>query len=193
MSSDLSGEITAIATAVLAAFAIITAVVAYMAFRRQTQEVALLQQQMREQQNVLTREAYDRHRAQASRVFLSLEYPSEYTACFNVVNTSAQPVYEAEIRWRDRGAPITCDRYVPLGTILPGANRDVTWQTPPEDPETLPDPDDGQYIILIFRDAAGTRWARTLDGDLSDLGKPRVVSAAELALKNKVALMNMEK
>jgi hypothetical protein len=32
MSVDLSGEITAIATAVLAAFAIITAVVAYMAF-----------------------------------------------------------------------------------------------------------------------------------------------------------------
>ena len=33
MSVDLSGEITAIATAVLAVFAIVTAVLAYLAFR----------------------------------------------------------------------------------------------------------------------------------------------------------------
>jgi hypothetical protein len=118
MSSDLSGEITAIATAVLAAFAIITAVVAYMAFRRQGEEVGILQQQMREQQQVLTREARDRHRAQASRVFLSLEYPSEHSACFNIVNTSDQPIYEAEIRWLDHTSPVPCIRHVQVGTIL---------------------------------------------------------------------------
>src|SRR6266567_3502640 len=104
MSSDLSGEITAIATAVLAAFAIVTAVVAYMAFRRQTEEVAILQQQMKEQQEVFAREARERHRAQASRVFISLESPEERSARFNVANTSEQPVYDAEIRWRYKTA-----------------------------------------------------------------------------------------
>jgi hypothetical protein len=39
MSADVSGEITAIATAVLAAFAIVTAIFAILAFRKQSQEV----------------------------------------------------------------------------------------------------------------------------------------------------------
>ena len=88
MSVDLSGEITAIATAVLATFAIITAIVAYMAFRRQTQ----------------AREARERHRAQASRVFIALAIPQQGPARFNVVNTSEQPVYDVEIEWRDNDA-----------------------------------------------------------------------------------------
>jgi hypothetical protein len=104
MSVDLSGEITAIATAVLATFAIITAIVAYMAFRRQTQEVGILQQQMKEQQDVLAREARERHRAQASRVFIALAIPQQGPARFNVVNTSEQPVYDVEIEWRDNDA-----------------------------------------------------------------------------------------
>ena len=40
MSLDLSGEITAIATAVLAAFAIVTGIYAVRAFRKQSQEVS---------------------------------------------------------------------------------------------------------------------------------------------------------
>jgi cbb3-type cytochrome oxidase subunit 3 len=39
MSVDLSGEITAIATAALALFAIVTAAFAILAFRKQSQEV----------------------------------------------------------------------------------------------------------------------------------------------------------
>ncbi len=102
MSTNLSSEITAIATAVLAVFAIITAFLAYRAFRKQAQEVtdqaAMLQvqseqlaQQRRinaEQMRVLKlqaaelhestderqREADERRRAQASRVFIWQEY-----------------------------------------------------------------------------------------------------------------------
>jgi len=40
MSVDLSGEITAIATVVLAVFAIVTAVFAILAFRKQSREVS---------------------------------------------------------------------------------------------------------------------------------------------------------
>jgi sensor domain CHASE-containing protein len=47
MSVDLSGEITAIATAVLAACAIVTAIYAIRAFRKQTEEVRTIQEQAR--------------------------------------------------------------------------------------------------------------------------------------------------
>lgn len=45
MSADLSGEITAIATAVLALFAIITATYPIKAFREQSKEVGTLAEQ----------------------------------------------------------------------------------------------------------------------------------------------------
>ena len=169
MSSDLSGEITAIATAILAAFAIVTATLAYMAFRRQTQEVAILQQQMKEQQDVLAREARERHRAQAARVFISLNYRDEQSASFTVANTSEQPVYDAEIQWRQSRSRPRIIRHSPLGTILPGDRRIIVCEPTQGDPGTLPDPDD-HFTTLIFLDAAGVMWTRRLDGDLSELG-----------------------
>jgi hypothetical protein len=171
MSLIFATQLTAIATAVLAAFAIITAVVAYMAFHRQTQEVGILQQQMKEQQDVLAREARERHRAQASRVFVSLDCGDEHPARFNVANTSDQPVYDTEIRWRYKTARTGFIQHSRLGTILPG-ERPVIEASPHRKPTgSAPDPDD-DFTILIFRDAAGVMWVRALDGDLSELGTP---------------------
>jgi cbb3-type cytochrome oxidase subunit 3 len=101
MSVDLSGEITAIATAVLAVFAIVTAAFAVLAFRKQSKEVSdqalmleLQSEQLAEQRKVNAeqirvlglqaaelreslaerkREAAERRRAQASRIFISAE------------------------------------------------------------------------------------------------------------------------
>jgi len=171
MSSDVSGEITAIATAVLAAFAIIAAAVAYMAYRWQTKEVTILQQQMKEQQDVLAREARDRHRAQASRVFLSLAYDHEQLARFAATNTSDQPVYDAAIRWRTSEVPTPHIRQDHLGTILPGDKPAIHCQPEQGNPHTLPDRND-PFTVLIFRDAAGVMWTRSLDGDLSEQGTP---------------------
>jgi hypothetical protein len=47
---------------------------------------------MKDQQDVLARETRERHRPQASRVFIYLEYPEERSPRFNVTNTSEQPV-----------------------------------------------------------------------------------------------------
>ena len=164
MSSDLSAEITAIATAVLAAFAIITATVAYMAFRRQSQEVAILVEQHE-------RDIAQRRMAQASRVFISLE-DGEHPARFTVANTSDQPVYDAEIRWRhtQREAHRRVIRHTQLGTILPG-DRPAAYPARIE-LGARADPDDDRFTVLIFRDAAGAIWVRRLDGDLSELGTP---------------------
>jgi hypothetical protein len=63
MSSDLSGEITALATAVLAFFAIVAAIFAFLAFRKQSREVGILIEQN-------DRDIRDRHGDQASRVVI---------------------------------------------------------------------------------------------------------------------------
>ena len=91
MSVDLSGEITAIATAVLAGFAIVTAVFAVLAFRKQALEVSLLQRQTQEQQDVLAREALERHRAQAARVFIGIPREDSRTRALYVANSSEYP------------------------------------------------------------------------------------------------------
>jgi hypothetical protein len=80
MSVDLSGEITAIATAVLAFFAIVTAIYAIRAFRTQSQEVRdqaemlkVQSGQLELQRRQLGDQLTEKHRAQASRVFIWTE------------------------------------------------------------------------------------------------------------------------
>ena len=57
MSVDLSGEITAIATAVLAVFAIVTALYARQAFRKQSQKVSAIERQVKDQQELARQQA----------------------------------------------------------------------------------------------------------------------------------------
>jgi hypothetical protein len=66
MSTDLSGEIAAVATAVLAFFALLTAIFAGLAFSKQRQEVGVLQQEARSR--------YEKEqRSQAAKVTAWLE------------------------------------------------------------------------------------------------------------------------
>ena len=94
MSADLSGEITAAATAVLAVFAIVTAVLVYLAFRKQSRAIRAIEKQVADQQEVtrqhgellklqsgqldLHRQQFDqqaaeRRRTQASCIFIWTE------------------------------------------------------------------------------------------------------------------------
>jgi hypothetical protein len=59
VSADLSGEITAIATTVLAAFAFITAILAAAAFWKQRQEVRTIEQQVNDQREINALQAED--------------------------------------------------------------------------------------------------------------------------------------
>ena len=62
MSLIAAAQLTAVATTILALFAIVTAVFAFLAFLKQSREVGLLQEQA-------AREARERRRAQAAKVF----------------------------------------------------------------------------------------------------------------------------
>lgn len=65
MSEFFSEQLTAVATLALAIFALAAAVLASLAFRKQSQEVGLLIEQNQE-------DADERRRAQAARVFLGV-------------------------------------------------------------------------------------------------------------------------
>ncbi len=56
-TGDFSAAVTAIATAVLAAFAIVTAILAYLAFRKQAQEVHAIERQVSDQQRLTQQQA----------------------------------------------------------------------------------------------------------------------------------------
>jgi hypothetical protein len=203
MSVDLSDEITAIATAVLAAFAVITAVFAVLAFLKQSREVRAIERQVTDQQELTQQQGQllkvqsgqlelqrrqlddqlaEKHRAQASRVFIWTEtgpdprltdaqiekgVPWRETVTASIRNTSEQPIYSAELVWDDGSAPLAevaarshAER-LPV-VLLPGSDATVTREV---------DPDTGA-VILRFRDAAGVTWLRGTEGDLVDLSAP---------------------
>jgi hypothetical protein len=152
MSVDLSGEITAIATTALAAFAVVTAVFALLAYRKQAQEVGLLMKQSE-------RDAAERRRAQAAQVFIGVSREPGSQAGPYAANASDFPIVEAQFWcWRGSGLSAPDD----LGMIMPGEQIGAS-------PGFSAD-----YalasVLLTFRDALGVRWIRTPDGLLIEQG-----------------------
>jgi hypothetical protein len=112
MSLIATTQITAIATALLALFAIITTGFAYFAFQAQSEQVSILKDQEE-------RAIEERRRGQAARVYLtektsprqaaipsSVQMPGGraargQSAAVTVHNTSEQPVYDLRIHWVD--------------------------------------------------------------------------------------------
>jgi len=191
MSVDLSGEITAIATAVLALFAIVTAIYAIRAFRTQSDELAeqrainqkqtevleLQATELRESLNERKHEAAGRRRAQAEAIFIGAMSDRDGNSVPSVVNTSSRPVYDAcfwHLGLDEENFPDD------IGAVLPGQNitgaagygRSYRRDTNPADME----------VVLIFRDAAGTTWMRTRDGILTEHPPGELDNAARAAL-----------
>lgn len=218
MSVDLSGEITAIAIAVLAVFAIVTAFYARQAFRKQSQEVSVIERQVKDQQE-LTRQqaellkiqsgqlelqrqqldhqrqvnagqaevlklqaddlresltarqrvAEEQRKAQASKVFIveaeGLSRPPSGPPAVpfvvaRAVNSSDQPIYEAEFYWRRGSASHGEPNPEPLGILMPGEREEKSRDFPSEANMAV------SGAILRFRDAAGVTWIRRPDGGL---------------------------
>lgn len=131
MSSDLSAEITAIATVVLAVFAIVTAIFAILAFRKQAREVLAIERQVKDQEALTRQQAElleiqsgqlevqrqqlndqraEQRRAQANRILLSAAPRPDpgtsaadpiNTTLATVTNTSPQPIYDLKFLFRE--------------------------------------------------------------------------------------------
>lgn len=141
----------ALATIGLLAGAALTAWYARKAFREQSKEVKILQQQAE-------RDMDDRRRAQAIHIFTWAEQrpynddPGDMRAAACVRNTSQQPVYDVRLGWGASGQQA-------WPVLLPGDEHVVTGAGTAVT-------DGSASVWAEFRDAAGTRWRTTSIGEL---------------------------
>jgi hypothetical protein len=193
---------TAIATAVLAAFAIVTAILAYMAFRKQSKEVrdqaemlkvqadrlaeerkvsteqirvlGLQAEELRQAAAARDREAHERRRAQAELVYMRAQ-----------IITTVEPDKPFQNRFivtvhNTSQQPIYDPIYRPLhkGQLVGSQIWHVLAIMPGEtDDLTIelrqdPDPSDWGAAIM-FRDRAGVWWLAWDDGRLEEVPSPQ--------------------
>jgi hypothetical protein len=186
--------LTAIFTGVLAAGAIVTAVFAYFAFMKQSQEVRILQAQAARGEQDSRREAQERRRERAASVYLTTESigavrprsepgfadlrlarnPAVGVA---VHNSGRQPIYDVRVHWIDSGGGAQAGAEDVLGTLAPENEREIT--------RDLPAGVDYEHLIPVayFRDAAGLRWTLLPDGHLDEVDKLLPAGAPMIATK----------
>jgi hypothetical protein len=186
MSDLFSTQLTAVATTALAVFAIITATVAALAFRKQSQEINLLREQLRDQKELGERQARvlelqnkelvesleerklnreQRYREQATRIFIWEERRYSGMVIAHVKNTSAQPIYDVEVSW-SAGFKV-CGTYTFDQPLLPGDEKVSNSAQDVSVPETMDPATLG--ADLWFRDAAGTSWRARPDGIVEEV------------------------
>ena len=133
MSEIFTEQVTAVGNIVLAAFAIITAVVAGLAWRAQGRQ---LKGEIAERR----REAEERRRAQAVQVYIwqepptvtsAVDKPPEATITARVRNTSQQPVYGLEMNWHRWGKDDFGTRSVRVTPLMPGEEDIAVRAVPP--------------------------------------------------------------
>lgn len=171
-------QITAVATVVLAVGAIVSALFAFLAFRKQAEEV-------RSQRIEIQRNAWDRRRAQAAQIFLKIIWdqpPSKVPAEANqpradpmtwrfiatIHNLSNLPIYDIGAFWKI-GGTIFGRRHGTQAVLAPSDSSESTF-IHTYDKLTL---GRGAFteselaeVTFSFRDAAGVRWQTNAKGNL---------------------------
>lgn len=165
--------LTAIGTIVLAVFAVVTALYARKAFQKQSQEVGLLLEQNK-------RDADERRRGQAARVFLGAPFGTGLPIRPYARNASDFPIYDAQV-WYVGANSITGTEN--LGNIMPGETRDAERAFRRDYPgEAL------KHTYLTFRDAESLCWIRAPGGLFWEQQRPtareEVADAATAPLRD---------
>jgi len=166
MSVIFSGQLLAVATVVLAVFAIITAIVAGWAFKAQSRQLAV-------EFGERHREAEERRRAQAVQVYVwqrprtttyAVGSSASSTVEAYIVNSSRQPIFGVKTRFMRVNSGVfwggITNREAPL---LPG-DQDYAAALIPAGQVV-----DDLVAVSFFRDRAGIQWATYADGRLSEV------------------------
>jgi multidrug efflux pump subunit AcrA (membrane-fusion protein) len=183
---DIPTWITAIATMMLALFAIVTAYYARQAFFKQSQEVRAIEQQVKDQeeltrqqaellkiqssqlelqreqldqqQQVNERDVAERRRAQAARVYTGITRRGGVPSTC-VVNASGLPIYDVQVLypWLDEEDDLSGEYFGLIAPDTDPVSADTTFETADEALAST---------IVTFRDAAGFYWLRLPDGFL---------------------------
>jgi hypothetical protein len=148
MSLIFATQLTAVATVALAVLALAAAIVAGIALRKQSRELATLIEENKQQ-------AEDRRRSQALNVFIGIPPRSNRLVQPAAYNSSSVPVFDAQFWYPGPDRMIGPDD---LGMIMPGPvglnGRQMHYD------------DALEFATLTFRDAEGARWIRMPDGTL---------------------------
>jgi len=173
MSLLFATQLGAVATLALAGFALATAVLAYMAWRKQSREVTdqaemlkLQAEELRQVSAAREREAAERHHAQAVQVYM-WETPTRAQRIHSHLrNTSQQPVYDVQLHWLSE-TETPARLMLPL---MPGKEQTFTSDGPV--------PSSGPFAsTAFFRDRNGTWWQTFPDGMLIERAHPPVKNA----------------
>jgi hypothetical protein len=182
MSETFAAQLTAVATLGLAILALATAILAFLAWRKQSGEVRDQAEMLRLQAAEFgqlaadrERESQERRRSQAAQVYMWEEaLPPEldldpYRVVARVRNTSPQPVYGLLCRWeRDEKPAGDMAHGLPL---MPGEEVEAAVSLFPDTA-----PADARASV-IFRDRAGIWWQAWPDGRLGEVPEPEFVPA----------------
>ena len=171
MSLIFATQLSAVATLALAALALATAILALLAWRKQSREVIDQAEMLRLQAAefaqlavVREREALEVRRAQAVLVYMRTAWEDDEKELVGYVqNTSQQPVYDVTFRSPDPQKSATM-----LGQLMPG--QELSHRYGNFHPIALTIMPRGQMPSVVFRDRAGIRWLTWPDGRLMDLG-----------------------
>jgi len=179
---------TAIATITLAAGAIITAVLAFLAFRKQTAELVILQEQAKVDREDRLREATERRRERAAMVYLTVAFdkglrdnpevimvPRPPSVSVTVHNSGKQPVYDVRVHWVDASSGVQAGADDKLGTIA-RLNKEDSGRTLPAGTTESP-----LLPVAYFRDAAGTRWTMLDNGEFDEVDPAHPAGAPIIA------------
>jgi hypothetical protein len=167
MSLLVATQITAVATAVLAAFAIVTAVLAGLAFSKQSAELRGQGKLLEIESARFHRESDDRRREQASKVSA---WMMNDNGTYPVLgNTSDEPVYRCIVSIYDQPTGHKIAEYARVDVLPPNHRESLDWAQPSPAvnwPTVIP-----VDIAITFTDRNGLRWERGPDGQLR-LGEP---------------------
>jgi hypothetical protein len=153
-------QITAVATGVLAVGAVVSAIFAFLAFRKQSVEVKTLLEERRS-------EAAERHREQAVRILIWEEHTTSqrgsegrpvHIILAHIRNASNHPIYDLTLYWYQNDK-IAGNAYA-LGPLIPGNETTVEQ----DDPDNV-----GPHAVLEFRDVNGVEWQARPDGALKEV------------------------
>lgn len=185
VSEIFSVQLTAAATVALGVLALLAAVLAYLAWRKQSKEVSdqaemlkLQAEELRQAAAEREREADERRRAQAELVYMwyapvhaevdGKAIPTMTVEAY-VRNTSPQPIYDLRFEWQvftgvlDRVDDETDCGEAPL---MPGATASARA---PVEPRLMAAWLQDASAAATFRDRAGTWWRTHASGFLEEL------------------------
>ena len=186
MSETFAVQLTAVATLALAALALATAILALLAWRKQSREVRdqgeMLRLQAEEFKQLSAdreREAVERRRAQAVQIYMWRGFDARIDtgpkfARVHLRNSSQQPVHSALFGWIVDGQ-IVANLSPGSGPVMPGETIDADLPYPHlAGREVDIDP------VAAFCDRGGTWWRTREDGRLEELSQPPSIPAESL-------------